>query len=306
MFIRDIMVSGKRAKERNAGLGSAFCFEDMKIGIRLSNEALGLRLAKRIAELAPGTEAVIGHSEGEFDLIIEDEDLKEIFPVSEALDRMEGEYFRRTGKRLQRSNKGPRGLFIFTSQTGGSGLTAVSFTFSRILSGKLNAKVIYMDLDSFGPLEYLEQVRGSRGSSAELMYLLKSGAEVRTDEYFAGDRYGPDVITLRDPDRETLLRILDDPRHEYAVISGKHVPLKADAVIEVVNERDRRRPAPYEKADLRVFNRGTGIPDDEASFTENGGQVRIDMSGDFAMALGKLMKEVTDGYGYGRTEKNGA
>ena len=270
----------------------------------ISEESLALKLAKRLSELSSGIETDIGGRSGEeYDFVITDDDMIRILPVSEALDRMEGKYFNRTGKRLQRSNQGPRGLFIFTSGTGGSGLTSVSFTFARHMAGKLNKRVLYVDADSYDPPEYQEPVHNAPGNPRELVYLMKSGLRADLNDFVSKDRYGPDVISLMDPDREVLIGIIEDSGYEYVVVSGRNVQLKGNARIEVVNSMDRRRPQPDREADIRVFNKGTTIPQESESFIEEGSGVRIDMSGFFSLAVGTLFREVMDGYGYGRPEK---
>ncbi len=286
---------------------SAFCFGKMRISIRLADPGMAMKLAKRFAELAPGIETdTVNEDGGEYDFVITEDNLEAIFPVSEALNRMEGQYFKRTGKRLQRANKGPKGLFIFTSGTGGSGLTAVSLTFARIMAGKLNGRVLYISGDGYGQTDYLECVKVPERQSMELMYLLRTGADPVVGAYLSKDRYGPLAISLKDPDRETLLGIIEGSGCEYAVISGRKVPIDGNARIEVINAMDRRRPAPDPDADVTVYNRGQTIPRDEDSFTWDGQDVKISMSGDFALQVGKLFREGVDEYGYGRTWQSGA
>ena len=277
----------------------------MKIKICLTEEELGLRLAKRFSELSPGIQTeVCSKVKGEYDFVIKDRDLKDIFPVSEALDRMEDEYFKRTGKRLQRSNKGPRGLFLFTSGTGGSGLTAVAFTFARHIAGKLNEKVLFIDTDSWGPLDYLEAGSEGKPSSRELMYKIRTGSETDLSRYISRDRYGPEVITVKDPSKDELLGILEASDCRFGVISGRSIPIKGSARIEVVNEWDKRHPPRDPESDLRISNKGSMVPEDPESFISEGGRVKIDMSGDFALAVRKVFREVIDSYGYGRPEKS--
>ena len=281
--------------------------QKMRIWIRINEPELAMRLAKRLTELAPGIEVDTGKDgAGDYDFAINDSDQKAIFPVSEALDRMEGEYFRKTGKRLQRSNKGPKGLFIFTSSTGGSGLTSIALTFARHMAGKLNGRVLFVDVGDYGRVDYLEPIRDRDDRSRQLVYLIKAGLNYDVRDYLAKDRYGPEVIAVGDSEASTILTILEGSGCEYAVVAGRKMALNGTAGIEVVNTMDLRKSALDGEADVMVYNNGSTIPHNPESFINDGRTVRIDMSGDFAMAVRRLFKEVMDGYGYGRSQKDGA
>lgn len=288
----------------------------IKVLLDINSRKLSDRLGERLCELSDrlmvSTEDGSAGTGEEFDFIIREEDLKDIFPVSALAERIALDYSIKEGKPFYGPEKGIRRAFFFSSPFGGRGASAVAFVFARLLQGKGREKVLFADTGSDG-LIYGEFTEEAEGREEELMYMIRKGRSPEPGRYLSRDYYGPRCICIR---KEHLAEAAayfcenSDITALVAVSDPAEGPYEESGVIRVLNIKDARYlTLDQEDADHftvhnrdyinRVNDRIVCISDDPLSFKTPGSGVRITMDGEFALGVEKLLKEVTDIDGYG-------
>ena len=289
----------------------------LKILIDLSSRGLAEKLAMRLSELSGRLEITIAEGKetgaDSFDCIIDDENLKEIFPVSAFLNSIIEKYTNDRGKPFYGPEKGFRRAFLFTSPMGGSGLTSCAFVFARILAGKTGAKVLFADIGRKDTFRYGEFSVIPEGKEGELNYLVEKNRGINISRFLAEDHYGPYCIILKHCTYEVIAALVRNGGFDYivAALPEEKELISDDPVrIIVLNTKDSRYIEHSEKikeCEWVIMNRGyvnkvmvnqIHVADDQISFKWPDEGVRISMNGDFAVGLEKLYKEAVNELGY--------
>jgi hypothetical protein len=272
------------------------------------------KLARRLCELSDRLMISLDEGEedggNEYDFIIGDEMGKDIFPVSALLNKISAAYSIKEGKPFYGPEKGIRKAFFFTSPYGGSGTSSIAFTFARLLSGKMNEKVLFMDTGRDG-LIYGEFTRKAEGKREELLYRINKGRPVEAGRYLSEDYYGPQCISVNAGSFAQTAEALSqnmDITSLVAVSEPEDGIFDEVHIIRVVDIKDARYLLMSDDEDVftvhnrdyinRVNGRIIYLADDPLSFKTPEGGVRISMDGEFAIGVEKLLREVTgyDGY----------
>ncbi len=286
----------------------------IRVLINTGSREFRKKLARRLCELSDRLMISLHESdedgENKYDFIIGEETERDIFPVSALLNKISVAYSIKEGKPFYGPEKGIRKAFFFTSPYGGSGTSAIAFTFARLLSGKMNEKVLFMDTGRDG-LMYGEFTRKAEGKREELLYRINKERHVEAGRYLSEDYYGPQCISI---DADNFAGTAEALSQNMDITSLVAVSEPEDGIfdevhiIRVVDIKDARSLLINDDENVltvhnrdyinRVNGRIISVSDDPLSFKTPESGVRISMDGEFAIGVGKLLREVTgyDGY----------
>lgn len=275
----------------------------IRVLLNISDNIIREKISKRLGELTGGLEII---ERGSFrdmdgpDVTVGEGD--EILPVSALLEHLITSYTSMTGESFLTKNRGLKRVFIFRTYTGGSGLTAVSFVFARIICGNHGVRVLYADAGKEEPLIYGEFLSSPEGNLSELRYLSDKGRAADPGRYLYKDFYGPCCISLKKEDMRLAEKLFGEGDFDVLVLSGIS---PGDKTIEgkeitVFNVKDSRSLVYLENPGSegtivknreyinRIGENEIFISDDDLSFVVKPDCVRISMSGDLAVGIGKM------------------
>lgn len=284
----------------------------LSIVIDLKDEKLASRLAKALASSSDKLDVGFKSKERKTgDLVISQKMEEDILPISGLMKIISDTYMKKTGKPLYSLKKGFRKLYSFTSPTGGSGLTSAAFVFSRLLAGKMNEKVLFIDVGRKGSFTSEESEISPLRNSRELEYLIKKGMKYSLEEHLTKDYYGVWVLKLEAMDEEIFRSIDSRGGFDTIVVAGAPEVIITEGIrIVILNSKDARSLDAYygEEGSIVVRNREyinhisedrVLIAEDGLSFKNPGSGVVISMDGDFAIGVDKLMRKAVSEYNYG-------
>lgn len=289
----------------------------VKIGIMLDNEIHGQNLIRRLAEIAPGLEFIIGN-EGDF--TVSESIASEYFPVDRLTEKLAEELGEGFISLLRGSAGGGMRTYLVRSGFGGCGCTALGLTAARILAGISGGRVAFISLGSEKDLMKYVEGNPARRTSRELSFMLRCGLDADTADYAAEDRYGVWVFAAGG-DSARIVSWLKQQNFCAVVTdagnSREGNNFTAQSVINIECEGDCRgenfmqraseeiacgsqeyyvlNKSPYRMSDGHFFR----IPRDETSFMSRGDKIEIAMDKAYAAAVREIIttieKDIDDG-----------
>ena len=313
--------------------------EPIRIEMAFADELYARKLARRLCELCPSLQINVRRA-GEpanipacdvllaEEAMLQDEALQaacsvrltqeECFlPAPAILEKIRDACGPQSGQLLSPRMHTPVQTLVFFAETGGAGTTAAALTLGRILAGRSEQEVLYLEVDAGrcrGPTGgwevYTKVTDPALRPAAELSYRLRLQQAVRLLPYLAKDFYGLHFLTLP---AERILDLQAQPAllagfGTVIVDSGTAAdPRPAGTRLHLVNRADSRSrlwPPEISAADeeIRIENRGSCyqaedrqfvLTNDPQSFVRQNGDsgrgfVEIAQNGIFARDLRRM------------------
>ena len=280
------------------------------IRIDLEDRDLETRFGRRLAELTGSLEIILGKKKEDCagDLVIDTENFREFIPVYRGLSIIADKYIAKTGKPLYQPKNGFRKHYLFTSPTGGSGLSSIALVFSRLLSARTGEKVLLIDIGRPGSFIYAEMDREPQKTIRELEYRAETDQDILLADHLIRDHYGIDILSLQSLGSKLLGILETKGGYDTVVIAGETEAAEAGGMeISIINMRDSRMCDHPDSGHITVRNRDhinnikedrVLIAEDGLSFKNPSGTVVISMDGDLAYGVDKLMRRAVNEYEY--------
>lgn len=218
-------------------------------------------------------------------------------------------------------------ICVLLSTMGGSGVSAAALTMGRLLASEEGRCVLYIHIGkSKSHRCYIAEVQRAIRPSAELVCMLRNGADISADSYLSKDSYGLNLIDIENGEAYILKYIIEKKLFDTVIIdaSANVKPIPATKLFVFHNEKDMRArlhlPTEYKiskdiskekctyadeteawrcesESCFNVYNRSSYsyikgqeiyIADDSRSFIVTEGRVEIAHDRDYASGIRKL------------------
>lgn len=134
-------------------------------------------------------------------------------------------------------------ICVLLSTMGGSGVSAAALTMGRILASEEEQRVLYIHIGkSKGYSCYVREAQRAIRPSAELVCMLRNGADASADSYLSKDSYGLHLIDIEDGEVYILKYIIENRLFDTVIIdtSSDLKPIPTTRLFVFHNEKDIR------------------------------------------------------------------
>jgi len=137
-------------------------------------------------------------------------------------------------------------VVYFSSPIGGSGVSTISYLFSRILFSKFEKRVLLIVRNEEA---YFVKDKGIRPYN-ELRYLIETGMNFLIDDYVSRDDNGLDILICSEINDKLVSAISGNSSYEYLIIDGENYCERTENVVSytVLNSKDIRYSKEIEKS----------------------------------------------------------